>query len=214
MLYKIYALIDPRDQSVHYVGQTRVHPIERTIAHIREAINGKTCLPKSEWIASLLEEGVLPGYLVIEECTEENRFEREGFWIEEYIRRGEKLYNTILIPTKPGKKPKRERQERIFIYPDEPPKKVERWNHIMFDKRTFSEILKTSVGKRENSEYYIYDTTMGSMTSVSYKWLEENDPGWTPDEIPSARTLVRQIPILLTISSVQRSRIYYKNREK
>jgi group I intron endonuclease len=88
----IYKLIDPRCSSVRYVGKS-VQPKRRLNDHISQSKNLKYYC--SNWIKSLLAEGLKPIMEIIEECTEDNWKERELFWIEEYEKTC-KLTNTAI----------------------------------------------------------------------------------------------------------------------
>lgn len=81
--YKIYKLIDPRDQKVRYVGVTIRKLSERLSQHCSEARN-HIGTHKRYWIKSLLEEGLKPIISIIEYCTEQNWQEKEKYWIDYY----------------------------------------------------------------------------------------------------------------------------------
>lgn len=81
----IYALLDPRDKRIRYVGKTN-NLKRRYEQHIYEhtGINPR----KERWINGLRKGGLLPEIKVVEECTVDNWQERERSWIskcrEEY----------------------------------------------------------------------------------------------------------------------------------
>lgn len=76
----IYALCDPRDNRVRYIGKTNnlrrrygQHLIEKTNTH------------RTHWIQSLIEIGLAPHLIVIEEIAPEQDWEeRERLWIARY----------------------------------------------------------------------------------------------------------------------------------
>lgn len=89
-MYIIYALIDPRDLSVHYVGMTN-NLTERYIAHVT---NRETNTQKNMWILELRGKGLLPMCRTLETCdTERQARERESAWIEGFIDIDHPLYN-------------------------------------------------------------------------------------------------------------------------
>jgi hypothetical protein len=87
--FSIYALIDPRDNGVRYVGLTE-YPDERLKQHIQ----GDGNIPKRQWISELSQLGLSPHMHTIETVqTLSAAFEREGYWIRHYIHAGAKLVN-------------------------------------------------------------------------------------------------------------------------
>ena len=81
MKTNIYALVDPRNGEVKYVGKT-VFPVrERLGRHIREARQGVVS-HKCNWIRQLLNQGLKPLVLLLEET--EDWQTREVFWIAHY----------------------------------------------------------------------------------------------------------------------------------
>ncbi|HUY80090.1 MAG TPA: GIY-YIG nuclease family protein [Ktedonobacterales bacterium] len=86
----IYALIDPRDQTIRYIGKSN-DPQFRLIRHIRSRRIGKTI--KNSWIISLISQGLLPVLQTIEEVPVEHWEERERYWIQYYREQGSPLTN-------------------------------------------------------------------------------------------------------------------------
>jgi len=58
----IYGLVDPRDTKVYYVGRT-TRPKARLDQHINAKANG----PKRRWISDLIDNGLYPEMLILEE---------------------------------------------------------------------------------------------------------------------------------------------------
>jgi predicted GIY-YIG superfamily endonuclease len=88
--YVIYALIDPTDHRVCYVGQTR-NPQARLAQHLshRSHRGGK-----GAWIRSLEEKGHRPIMQILERVTDqETALAREQEWIRRFIERGMPLIN-------------------------------------------------------------------------------------------------------------------------
>lgn len=75
----IYGLIDPRDNSVRYIGKT-IHDIQtRLNRHIRNSKNKKT--HKDNWINSLLQKDLKPSIELIDVVNIADEF----FWEKHYI---------------------------------------------------------------------------------------------------------------------------------
>ncbi len=72
----IYALIDPRDNKVRYIGKAN-KPKYRLQAHLTD----KTKTHKCSWIKSLLKEDLKPELLIIDEVS----FKEWQFWEQHYI---------------------------------------------------------------------------------------------------------------------------------
>jgi len=86
---KIYCLIDPRNDSVTYVGFTRLNLEERLKAHLAD--KGNT--PKIDWLRKLKRVKLKPIIEQLEEVTEENWQDKEKFWIQYFKNEGFKLKN-------------------------------------------------------------------------------------------------------------------------
>lgn len=82
--HKIYALRDPRDGSVRYVGQTLAPLWSRLSDHIQAAKRGKPKhSPKAAWIRDLRALGLKPAIVLLEECDGDWR-EAECRWIASF----------------------------------------------------------------------------------------------------------------------------------
>ena len=77
----IYALVDPRDDAIRYVGKS-YRPERRLREHIKEARDGNKT-HRCNWLRELGREGVKPEMVLIEACTIDTWADREGFWIGE-----------------------------------------------------------------------------------------------------------------------------------
>lgn len=88
----IYALTDPGDGDVRYVGHTTKPLAQRLGGHISTAKRGAS-RPVCLWIVGLLDGGERPGIRVLERLsTSDDWQERERAWISHY-RSGESLLN-------------------------------------------------------------------------------------------------------------------------
>jgi len=76
----IYALIDPRDNEVRYIGQT-VNLSQRFRKHLTDK---RISSRKRAWLDELLLLGKEPIMKVIEQCNKGNAGEREQYWIADY----------------------------------------------------------------------------------------------------------------------------------
>ena len=92
--YVIYALVDPRDESVRYIGITDNMPT-RFMHHLRET-GSRTA--KGTWLAELRCYGLQPTIKILEEMRvkETQRYlveERERYWIRAFEQSGASLTN-------------------------------------------------------------------------------------------------------------------------
>lgn len=90
--YAIYALIDPRDQSVRYVGIT-VDVYARFAAHIHAHGDGLNP-DKDAWIRELKAVNLMVIMTTLEIITDRHKARlREGYWILHYLHLGANLFN-------------------------------------------------------------------------------------------------------------------------
>jgi predicted GIY-YIG superfamily endonuclease len=88
--YAIYALIDPTDQLVYYVGQTQ-YPKRRFAQHMLEQSRQGA---KAEWLRGLIEKRQQPLMQILEIVGDEKiALAREREWIYRYIEQGMPLVN-------------------------------------------------------------------------------------------------------------------------
>jgi hypothetical protein len=74
----VYALIDPRDHTIRYVGAT--YNLEQRIkAHLSESSH----LLKYSWISDLKAQGLVPQYCVLETGTTDQAIGEQG-WINRF----------------------------------------------------------------------------------------------------------------------------------
>lgn len=91
----VYALVDPRDQRIRYVGKTlRKYPNGRMAEHLREATKTDRHTHKLCWIRQLVSEGYRPELVVLDTVPEDVLEEKEREWIARLKERGEDLTNT------------------------------------------------------------------------------------------------------------------------
>ena len=77
----IYALVDPRNDKIRYVGKTSKRLEQRLGEHYRDL--GRRG-HKANWIRSVWDEGLRVIIRLLEECPEEKWQEREIFWIKSF----------------------------------------------------------------------------------------------------------------------------------
>lgn len=85
----IYALIDPRDDKIRYIGKS-IDPDQRYIQHLNDKKSNKA---KVGWINRMANRGYEPTLKVLEVANERNWEERERWWIERGREFGWKLFN-------------------------------------------------------------------------------------------------------------------------
>lgn len=103
-VYFIYALVDPRDNSVRYVGITD-NMAYRLAHHLRET--GSRTL-KGMWLGDLQRHELQPTMITLEtiETKQEQRHiaeERERYWIHEFEQLGASLTNISKTTSDPRK---------------------------------------------------------------------------------------------------------------
>jgi GIY-YIG catalytic domain len=106
--YFIYALVDPRDNGVRYIGITTKSVDERLTQHLNDAWYNKE---KKAWFTELKRLGLAPEMEILQviEGGPDAQYiakEREEYWIQEYLRLGIPLLNVRGV-AKPYPKPKR-----------------------------------------------------------------------------------------------------------
>lgn len=91
----IYGLKDPNTGAIRYVGSS-VDPQARLyqhIAHRNHYIRRSKRNARKRWVSELYEKGLRPELVVLEECTEAQRGNREDAWIGKLRRQGCDLFN-------------------------------------------------------------------------------------------------------------------------
>ena len=89
---RIYALIDPRDQSVRYVGKTRQSLKGRLNGHVHDYHRKNN--PCANWLKKLIRMGMSPIISLLEEVPTEIWQEAEQFWIAYFRSIGARLTNS------------------------------------------------------------------------------------------------------------------------
>lgn len=88
---RIYALVDPRSEAIHYIGQS-ANPQRRLQGHLQE--RGGSNADKEAWIAELRDVAMRPRLLILEHvAVAAAAREREDRWILHHLRKGEPLTN-------------------------------------------------------------------------------------------------------------------------
>lgn len=95
--YTVYALIDPRDNTVRYVGITE-RPINKRLAgHLLGNDGNKT---KIAWISELAQIGISPIIRPLEQVKgRKETLEREQEWIQHFLSLGAPLTNIMGNPS-------------------------------------------------------------------------------------------------------------------
>jgi hypothetical protein len=89
--WMIYALIDPRDDMIHYIGRT-IRPNGRLQQHLEEVTVNKK---KNQWLQELKKLHMTPRMEVLEslECKAIDAERRETYWIQYLLTIGAPLTN-------------------------------------------------------------------------------------------------------------------------
>lgn len=152
--YAIYALIDPRDNAVRYIGLTN-DVYDRFKQHIRcEGVNKQ----KDAWIKELHEEQQMVIMKTLERVrTYAQAAEREVDWINHFINAGASLLNIASMPKPAGKT------------------KTRKWHFL---KEDLPRVTFTLEG-----DLTVYDAATATAEKFSEKALQhaniENDIDWT-----------------------------------
>lgn len=76
----VYALVDPRNQAIRYIGATQnLH--RRLLEHVNPREVATSGVKVRSWVADLAAEDLVPGVVMLEEVDGEHRQERESQWI-------------------------------------------------------------------------------------------------------------------------------------
>src|SRR5689334_12607282 len=98
----IYALIDPRDGLIYYVG-CAIDAEKRYKEHLKDKIKTRKC----RWLAELKQYGLQPKLEILEIVDNFfGAFSREDYWIDKMLNMGMPLTNAVIrkgVFTKPDK---------------------------------------------------------------------------------------------------------------
>jgi len=90
-IYRIYALIDPRDEQVKYIGCSRDLLRKRRDKHIgfaKKFFQEKWDGERNEWIRDLVDEDLRPEIKCLKETNEEEKDHWERYYISIYKKKG------------------------------------------------------------------------------------------------------------------------------
>lgn len=93
MTATIYALVDPRDSAIRYVGST-TSMAQRLQKHHGQ--QGSDTTWRADWLRELHAAGLKTIVRVLEECDDALRLGREAAWIGKLRQEGATLYNKAL----------------------------------------------------------------------------------------------------------------------
>lgn len=88
--YYVYALLDPRDQSVRYIGLSKQPEIRLT-----QHASNKLSKQRYTWVQELRQQGLEPELKIIETVGRGKKyaFKRETYWIRYFIEQHAPLLN-------------------------------------------------------------------------------------------------------------------------
>jgi len=92
----IYALIDPQTDEPFYIGSS-TFPDSRFLDHVR---GSNTSEVNHKRIRQIIESGYKPTLSILEETTEELRWEREKAWVDLLQQAGTSLTNIVYVREK------------------------------------------------------------------------------------------------------------------
>lgn len=98
-MISIYALRDPRDGRIRYVGQTGNGLSSRLSGHVSTARAETSGCAKDEWLRVLDGLGLTPSIELLETTPTAAANDREAHWIDEARGRGESLLNVASPPS-------------------------------------------------------------------------------------------------------------------
>lgn len=87
----IYALIDPRDKSIRYVGKSRKEPLARLLQHWNCPTNERM----ANWFADLKCHGARPLLIILEQPPIEKLAQCEWYWMAALTTHKISLLNAI-----------------------------------------------------------------------------------------------------------------------
>jgi hypothetical protein len=94
----IYALVDPRDMTVRYIGRTGVGEL-RLYRHLYTAPSDGN-VRKADWLLDLTRTGKEPLMVALTTCSPERATQHERKWIARVLEHGD-LYNIHLRSDRP-----------------------------------------------------------------------------------------------------------------
>jgi len=109
----IYALLDPNNQTIGYVGKS-IDIATRYQQHITTHDGS----PKSLWIKRLLEKGQKPEIKILERCESSILDERETYWMSFYMDSGESIHNVSKKTKAHPKKSSANTRMQFAIHPE------------------------------------------------------------------------------------------------
>lgn len=151
-MFTVYSLIDPRDNSIRYIGITE-DVYSRMRQHSRcEGNNGA----KNAWVQELQKQQLMFIMHSIEKVrTFEQALEREAYWIRFYLAQGIPLLNVAGVPNDPTKpyikqyKPYQVEPKKLF-FQAYTGRVVSVWRAT---DEEFDEFIKRYVGVEEDPRY-------------------------------------------------------------
>ena len=155
----IYALADPKDGRIRYVGKTN-QPYTRFKTHLRGDVRPDH--PKAKWLQSLKLRGLQPSLVILEEVSNDEMDERERQWIRRIAVTSSDLTNKQLSQSVPANISEESEQYRLLTF----------MRMHGFDTNTLADALGVSY-----SMVYM-QTRGGRPISAEMKWTFAHRFGW------------------------------------
>ncbi|GAA5218318.1 hypothetical protein ACFSJ3_15680 [Corallincola platygyrae] len=179
-MFKIYGLVDPRNNKLFYVGRTSKPVGVRLIEHLNETYKHTL---KQKRISDIKRESEMPiRYVILESdiTTEKQAFCKEVFWMEVFIKAGAELTNAS-IDFKGVYFFREDTLERKINRLDENPSMpISSKSHEGRGKCIESEeerFLDNMEGKYFQIEYYIHSITMLEKCNMSLEKIKQKRLG-------------------------------------
>lgn len=188
---KIYKLIDPRDESVMYVGKTTESMSSKLNTHRASAKNRID--KRSLWIKELQSQGLAPKYDIIEYVEEEQWPEREEYWIKYYRKVNPKLCNLSAGRGMLGIKWNTKRREELSYIKSKPVYQLDTRFNIL-ELHPSCKQASRNLGVKNPVNINIAARSRGKKSAYGFIWIYKQDYDmWKQDKIMAEYKMNRYV---------------------